>query len=122
MTSATVRIGEGCTACGLCIMTCPETALRPAPRQPAVIDHRCTGCLACIEVCPRDCITEWFTPAPAATAAAAGPVPTALHRPASVTGPTTATTLTTGTWLMPARTPVVGDTNRHRGNGRQGIA
>jgi Pyruvate/2-oxoacid:ferredoxin oxidoreductase delta subunit len=58
--ASTVRIGDECTACGLCLATCPEAALRPAPRRPAVIDHRCSGCLACIEVCPRDCIREWI--------------------------------------------------------------
>ena len=58
----TVRIVDGCTACGLCIQTCPEVALLRAPRRPAVVDDRCTGCLACIEVCPRDCIVEERNP------------------------------------------------------------
>jgi ferredoxin len=57
-----VRIHDGCTACGLCIQTCPEGALRRAPGRPSVVDARCTGCLACIEVCPRDCIAEWSAP------------------------------------------------------------
>jgi Fe-S-cluster-containing hydrogenase component 2 len=39
-------------------MTCPEGALRPAPKRPAVVDERCTRCLACIEVCPVDAIAE----------------------------------------------------------------
>jgi Pyruvate/2-oxoacid:ferredoxin oxidoreductase delta subunit len=56
--STTVTIDAGCTACGLCIITCPERALLRAPMRPAVVDDRCTGCLACIEVCPRDAITE----------------------------------------------------------------
>jgi Pyruvate/2-oxoacid:ferredoxin oxidoreductase delta subunit len=54
----TVLIADSCTACGLCLMTCPERALLPAPGRPAVVDARCTDCLACIEVCPRDSITE----------------------------------------------------------------
>jgi electron transport complex protein RnfB len=54
----TVFIDDRCTACGLCLMTCPERALLVAPLRPAVVDERCTGCLACIEVCPRDAITE----------------------------------------------------------------
>ncbi len=54
----TVVIDARCTACGLCLATCPERALRPAPRRPAVIDDRCTDCLACIEICPTDAITE----------------------------------------------------------------
>ena len=51
-----LTIDERCTACGLCIVTCPERALVPAPRRPDVVIARCTACLACIEVCPRDAI------------------------------------------------------------------
>jgi Pyruvate/2-oxoacid:ferredoxin oxidoreductase delta subunit len=51
-----VAVGQHCTACGACVVTCPERALRPAPRRPAVIAERCTGCLACLEVCPADAI------------------------------------------------------------------
>ena len=51
-----LTIDEQCTACGLCIVTCPERALAPAPRRPDVVAARCTACLACIEVCPRDAI------------------------------------------------------------------
>ncbi|MDQ6840753.1 MAG: 4Fe-4S binding protein [Actinomycetota bacterium] len=59
MTAATtVVIDDRCTACGLCMATCPEDALHPAPRRPAVDDERCTACLACIEVCPTDAVTE----------------------------------------------------------------
>ena len=54
----TVVIDERCTACGLCLVTCPERALRAAPFRPAVLDARCTACLACVEVCPRDAIHE----------------------------------------------------------------
>jgi len=54
----TVLIDDRCTACGLCLISCPERALLPAPRRPAVVDERCTDCWACIEVCPRDAITE----------------------------------------------------------------
>ena len=51
-----VVIDDRCTACGVCIATCPEGALSPAPNRPAVDDDRCTLCLACVEVCPRDAI------------------------------------------------------------------
>lgn len=51
-------IDDRCTACGACIVTCPERALVPAPRRPHLLADRCTGCLGCIEVCPRDAITE----------------------------------------------------------------
>ena len=53
----TVAIASNCTACGLCLVTCPSHALRPAPRRPQVDDARCTDCWACIEVCPVDAIT-----------------------------------------------------------------
>ncbi len=54
----TVVIDERCTACGLCLATCPEAALARAPRRPMVHADRCTVCLACIEVCPVDAISE----------------------------------------------------------------
>ncbi|HVF73931.1 MAG TPA: 4Fe-4S binding protein [Acidimicrobiales bacterium] len=52
----TVLVDARCTACGLCIVTCPEAALLRAPRKPVAVDERCTACLACIEVCPVDAI------------------------------------------------------------------
>ena len=61
--SATVVVDVGCTACGLCVVTCPTAALVPAPGRPRVVDERCTSCLACIEVCPRDSIHEMQVPA-----------------------------------------------------------
>jgi len=54
-------IDARCTACGLCIATCPQSALVPAPARPVVDQLRCTGCLECIEVCPRDAISERAT-------------------------------------------------------------
>ena len=53
-----LTIDDRCTACGLCLSTCPENALRPAPRRPALVATRCTSCLACIEICPVDAISE----------------------------------------------------------------
>lgn len=52
----TVDVAATCTACGACLVTCPERALVPAPRRPAVVDRLCTDCLACLEVCPVDAI------------------------------------------------------------------
>ena len=54
----TLVVEDTCTACGLCVVTCPEQALTVAPRKPAFVAARCTGCLACVEVCPRDAIRE----------------------------------------------------------------
>jgi ferredoxin len=50
-------ISSACTACGACLRTCPEHALRPAPARPAVVVARCTSCGECIEICPTDAIT-----------------------------------------------------------------
>jgi Pyruvate/2-oxoacid:ferredoxin oxidoreductase delta subunit len=54
----TVTVTAACTACGACLVTCPERALLAAPHRPEVVEDRCTACLACIEVCPRDAIEE----------------------------------------------------------------
>ena len=53
-----VVIDDRCTACGACLVTCPERALAVQPLRPLVIDDRCTGCGACIEICPRGAISE----------------------------------------------------------------
>jgi Pyruvate/2-oxoacid:ferredoxin oxidoreductase delta subunit len=57
-TPLTVVVTSKCTACGACLITCPERALAAAPGRPDVLAERCTGCLACVEVCPRDAIEE----------------------------------------------------------------
>jgi Pyruvate/2-oxoacid:ferredoxin oxidoreductase delta subunit len=45
-----------CAGCGNCVRTCPEKAIRPAPREYSspliVLEERCTGCAECAEVCP----------------------------------------------------------------------
>jgi Pyruvate/2-oxoacid:ferredoxin oxidoreductase delta subunit len=56
--SLTVAVTADCTACGACLLTCPERALVAAPGRPDVVVERCTGCLACVEICPRDAIEE----------------------------------------------------------------
>lgn len=58
----TVRVTEACTACGACLATCPERALRRAPRRPLVVDSACTACWACIEICPAGAIVEVVRP------------------------------------------------------------
>ncbi|HWE88310.1 MAG TPA: 4Fe-4S dicluster domain-containing protein [Pseudonocardiaceae bacterium] len=57
MTPAPLTISADCTACGACLLTCPEHALRPAPRRPVVLASACTGCGECVEICPTDAIT-----------------------------------------------------------------
>jgi len=57
-TTLTVAVTADCTACGACLLTCPQRALVAAPGRPDVVTERCTGCLACVEICPRDAIEE----------------------------------------------------------------
>jgi precorrin-8X/cobalt-precorrin-8 methylmutase len=76
----TVTIAATCTACGACLVTCPERALRPAPRRPAVIDALCTDCLACLEVCPVDAVVPVPPGAPRNPDAAVHPIEEASYR------------------------------------------
>ena len=55
--SAPGAIGDCCTACGACLITCPASALVPGPRRPSLLETRCTGCLECLEVCPAGAVT-----------------------------------------------------------------
>ncbi|MDQ4011920.1 MAG: cobalamin biosynthesis protein [Actinomycetota bacterium] len=52
-----LSISSTCTACGACLRTCPERALRPAPQRPVIVAMRCTSCGECVEICPTDAIT-----------------------------------------------------------------
>jgi len=54
---AALTIDPACTACGACLLTCPERALRPAPGRPVVVSAACTQCGECVEICPVDAIT-----------------------------------------------------------------
>jgi NAD-dependent dihydropyrimidine dehydrogenase PreA subunit len=48
-------ISDECTACGACLLTCPEQAFVAAVPLTVRMD-RCTDCGECVEVCPRDAI------------------------------------------------------------------
>ena len=52
-----LTISDACTACGACIVTCPERALFASAGRPGLRPERCTGCLACVEVCPVDAVS-----------------------------------------------------------------
>ena len=56
MTVAVV-VDARCTACGICVATCPERVLLRAPKRPVAVAARCTACLECVEVCPVDALT-----------------------------------------------------------------
>jgi Pyruvate/2-oxoacid:ferredoxin oxidoreductase delta subunit len=48
---------DACTACGACLLTCPEHAFVPTvPLQ--VRADRCTDCGECVEICPADAIVR----------------------------------------------------------------
>ena len=55
-----LTVSDACTACGACLLTCPEHALRPVREGGAVtlavVADACTGCGDCVEVCPVDAI------------------------------------------------------------------
>ena len=57
MSVLSIAVDLRCTACGLCLATCPEGALLRAPKRPEAVPARCSGCLACVEVCPVDALT-----------------------------------------------------------------
>ena len=48
---------DDCTACGACLLTCPEHAI-VAGLPLRVREDRCTSCGECVEVCPADAVLE----------------------------------------------------------------
>ena len=46
-----------CTACGACLLTCPEHAI-VVGLPLSVREDRCTSCGECVEVCPADAVLE----------------------------------------------------------------
>lgn len=61
-TRSVFAVTNACAGCGACLKTCPERAIRPAPRgSPSpliVLEDRCTGCAECAEVCPVSACVE----------------------------------------------------------------
>ena len=53
----TYVVTDACTACGACLLTCPEHAF--VVGVPLVVrEDRCTSCGECVEVCPADAVLE----------------------------------------------------------------
>ena len=48
-------ITAACTACGACLLTCPEHALVPTLPLSVRADL-CSDCGECLEVCPADAV------------------------------------------------------------------
>lgn len=71
--AAPVQVTERCTACGGCLLTCPQRAIRPLGGTLLIRGDLCDGCGECIEVCPVDAITEVDALAEADALPAAGP-------------------------------------------------
>ncbi len=50
---------EDCSACGICVDSCPEGVLELAGEcAEPVNEDDCTGCGTCMEECPMGAITE----------------------------------------------------------------
>lgn len=53
----TYAVTAACTACGACLLTCPEHAIVAGIPLQVRLD-RCSGCNECVEVCPADAVVE----------------------------------------------------------------
>jgi NAD-dependent dihydropyrimidine dehydrogenase PreA subunit len=51
-----VVITTECRGCGVCLLTCPEHAIRPHGKPLVVLGELCSECGECVEVCPADAI------------------------------------------------------------------
>ena len=59
VTNNAVRIGQGCTGCGLCVKHCPMNNLSLENGR-AVAHGNCTECYRCINLCPQRAIGIYF--------------------------------------------------------------
>ena len=54
----TVAVNE-CFGCALCVLICPEDAMKIPPSFVVEIDKgKCTECLECLAFCPVDALME----------------------------------------------------------------
>jgi Pyruvate/2-oxoacid:ferredoxin oxidoreductase delta subunit len=52
-----VVVTAECRGCGVCLLSCPERAIRPGASDTLVVlGELCTDCGECVEVCPADAI------------------------------------------------------------------
>lgn len=54
-------VTQDCTACGACLLTCPEHAIVVGIPLTVRAD-RCTSCGECVEICPVDAFLELGPP------------------------------------------------------------
>lgn len=50
------NISNECDGCGLCVETCPESAISLDKKHPIWINGKCTQCLSCLHRCPNNAI------------------------------------------------------------------
>lgn len=48
-----IRIGEGCTGCGICVRVCPSASLHLEDGRAVHVPGNCQSCLACVHNCPQ---------------------------------------------------------------------